>query len=239
MRPRIAFAVTALLLALAVSTRPAETGAAPSAYQAILSGKIHRATLKVPGGTAQMPLPTHVVPLPEGSRGTAVVNGPSGAGVATTGSLGCRNRATDSDVRVNQDCTYRRQAEEHIAVNPTDPRNLVAGMNDSIVGWNKTSLAFSLDGGAHWGSISTAPFSYRLNAPDQLLPTASDPNRHTIKGGPGTQHSYDACSDPYLAYDSRGRAFYTCIGFDIASNANIVFVVPSPPSAKGSYFDQV
>ena len=112
-------------------------------------------------------------------------------------------------------------------------------MNDSIVGFNRTSIEFSVDGGDHWGAISTAPFGYRLNAPDQLLPTAADPNRHTIKGDPGTLHSYDACSDPYLAADSHGRFFYSCVGFDIASNAGLAFVVPSPVGAKGSYFDQV
>jgi hypothetical protein len=146
---------------------------------------------------------------------------------ASIDSLGCSDRAGGKDVRVNQDCTYRRQAETNIAYNPVDPRNLVAGVNDSIVGWNQTSLDFSLDGGQHWGSVSTAPFRYRLNAPETLLPTAGDPNRHTITGSQGTLHSYDVCSDPYVAYDADGRAFYTCIGFDIASNAGLVFVVPA------------
>jgi hypothetical protein len=157
----------------------------------------------------------------------------------SVGSLGCRERNHDRNVRVNQDCTYRRQAEEDIAYNPRDPRNLVAGMNDSIIGWNQTSLDFTVDGGRHWGAISTAPFRYRLNAPEDLLPTEEDPNQHTITETPGTLHSYDACSDPYVDFDSEGRAFYTCIAFDIASNANLVFAVPSPVGAKGSYFDQV
>jgi hypothetical protein len=140
---------------------------------------------------------------------------------------------------VNQDCTFRRQAEEDIIADPGNPNNLVAGMNDSLIGWNRTSLDFSVDGGRHWGAISTAPFGYRLNDPNDLLPTSTDPNRHTIKGGAGSLHSYDACSDPYLAADSRGRFFYTCVGFDIAFNDSLAFVVPSRPGAMGSYFDQV
>src|SRR5207253_4437356 len=36
------------------------------------------------------------------------------------GTLGCRARNTNGNVRVNQDCTFRRQAEELIKVNPAD-----------------------------------------------------------------------------------------------------------------------
>ncbi len=188
-----------------------------------ISGGVMSAAQEVLGTTARATLPRRV----------------SGVAGAEVHSLGCAGRNHGRNVRVNQDCTYRRQAEEHIAYNPTDPSNLVAGMNDSIIGWNQTSLDFSLDGGRHWGAISTAPFRYRLNAPDDLLPTPDDPNQHTLFGDAGTLHSYDACSDPYLTFDSRGRAFYTCVAFDIASNASLVFAVPSRLGAKGSYFDQV
>jgi hypothetical protein len=219
------------------------SSAEPSVSQRIAAGTLRPAYLRVPGGVKRMPFlsPGRVESLLNTSAASAAVaaeKAPTSTGIAVR-SLGCAERNLGRDVRVNQDCTYRRQAEEDIAVDPNDARNLVAGMNDSITGWNKTSLDFSVDAGAHWGAISTAPFGYRLNAPDQLLPTAGDPNRHTIRGGAGTLHSYDACSDPYLAVDSRGRFFYTCIAFDIASNASMVFVTPSPPGAKGSYFDQV
>ncbi len=40
------------------------------------------------------------------------------------GTLGCRTRNTDGNVRVNQDCGFRRQAEELIKINPIDPRNI-------------------------------------------------------------------------------------------------------------------
>jgi hypothetical protein len=233
----------ALLVAAVVTLQGPGSSARPGLLQGIASGNIHRAVLHLRGGVKQMPFFSGgIVSTAESltSGGAALPRfhsrGRSGFSVS---SLGCADRAGRRDVRVNQDCTYRRQAEEDIAFNPTDPKNLVAGMNDSLIGWNQTSIDFSLDGGKHWGAISTAPFAYRLNAPEDLEPTADDPNRHTILGTEGSLHSYDACSDPYLAFDSRGRAFYTCVAFNIVDFASLVFVVPSPAGAKGSYFDQV
>jgi hypothetical protein len=237
MQARIAFAVTAALLGVALSFHDTGSGTARDDATRAPAGRLHRTTLAVPGGgVKQMPMPTLAVPqqAPSGARMAAAA-----APVATTGSLGCRERSGGEDVRVNQDCSYRWQAEEHIAVNPTDPRNLVAGMNDGIQGYNQTSLAFSLDAGRHWGWLGPPPFRYRLNAPQDLLPTRSDPNRHTLRGNVGTLTLYDSCSDPYVAYDSRGRAFYTCVAFDRVQIPDLVLVLPSPPDAKGSYFDQL
>jgi len=43
------------------------------------------------------------------------------------GTLGCRARNTDGNVRVNQDCTFRRQAEELIKIiRPTRATSLLA-----------------------------------------------------------------------------------------------------------------
>jgi hypothetical protein len=232
-------AVTALALFL-VSGPP--SSAQSSIPGALADGRLRPAVLHVNGGTKQLPSISGgiVAALQEAqARSAGGVSALAGVKGAQVDSLGCDGRAGVRNVRVNQECTYRRQAEEHIAYNPADPSNLVAGMNDSLTGWNLTSLDFSLDGGRHWGAISTAPFGYRLNAPDDLLPTADDPNRHTIAGGAGTLHRYDACSDPYMTFDSQGRAFYTCVGFDIADNASLIFAVPSPVWAKASYFDQV
>jgi hypothetical protein len=225
----------------AIALQGPSSSAAPGVMQRIASGQLHAARLDVNGQTKTLPFVTHrAFASGEFGGGQATINPPESTSRGISlGSLGCRKRNHDRNVRVNQDCTYRRQAEEHIAYNPVHPANLVAGMNDSIIGWNQTSLDFTVDGGRHWGSISTAPFRYRLNAPDDLLPAEGDPNRHTLLGSPGTIHSYDACSDPYVAFDSAGRAFYTCVAFDIASNAGLVFAVPSPVGARGSYFDQV
>src|SRR6266446_3839593 len=66
---------------------------------------------------------------------------------AVASALGCANRvgAGATNVRVNQDCTLRRQAEEQVAVNPTDPSNIIAGQNDSRIGFNHCGFDYSLD----------------------------------------------------------------------------------------------
>ena len=50
---------------------------------------------------------------------------------------GCSNIFERDDVRnirVNQDCSLRRQAEEAIAINPTAPHNLIAGITTAESG---------------------------------------------------------------------------------------------------------
>lgn len=152
-------------------------------------------------------------------------------------SLGCE-RGSGRNVRVNQDCTFRRQAEVEIAVNPTNPNNLIAGQNDSRVGFNQCGIDYSTDRGRHWGDL-LPPFRQKLNNPQAQLPTRSDPNRHTILGNPGTLHTYDAGSDPTVTFDSRGRAFFSCVTFDVASNASGLYVTQSPVGAKGAYYFNV
>ncbi len=161
------------------------------------------------------------------------------------GTIGCSRRTGTQDgsegnnaknnVRVNQDCTYRRQAEEMIAYNPANPNNLLAGQNDSRVGFNQCGIDWSIDNGQHWGD-QLPPFRQKLNNPAAEEPTAADPNRHTIAGGPGTLHTYDAGSDPALAFDSRGNSYFSCVAFDVASNAGLIYVTQSPASAQGSFF---
>jgi len=144
-------------------------------------------------------------------------------------SLGCAQRNSDSNVRVNQDCTYRRQAEEGIAVNPVDPQNLIAGQNDSRIGFNHCGIDYSFNGGRTWGD-QLPPFWQRLN---------ENPVGHTVMGGPAAVRTYDAGSDPALAFDSQGRAFFSCVVFDIADNANGILVTSSPAGAGGSFFNNV
>jgi hypothetical protein len=152
------------------------------------------------------------------------------------GTLGCsRRNAGESGTRVNQDCTFRRQAEEMIAVNPMRSGNLLAGQNDSRVGFNQCGIDFSRDNGEHWGDL-LPPFRQRLNNPASETPTTGDPNSHTIHGAPGTNHTYDAASDPGPAFDSAGRGFFSCVAFDINSNASLLYVVASPLGADGSFF---
>jgi hypothetical protein len=157
----------------------------------------------------------------------------------TPGSLGCSTRNSGGGgVRVNQDCTFRRQAEELIKINPIDPNNIIAGQNDSRVGYNKCGFDYSFDAGKTWGD-GIPPFYQKENRPENDLPTGSNPNRNTILGGRGTHHTYDAGSDPALTFDSAGRAFFSCVVFDVNTNASGILVTQSPQGAGGSFYDNV
>jgi hypothetical protein len=168
----------------------------------------------------------------------ADAGGPSAAavgGAQSPDTVGCRNRTSNGNVRVNQDCTYRRQAEEKIVYNPANPTNLIAGQNDSRVGFNQCGIDWSTDNGVHWGDL-LPPFRQRINDPQSEGPTAADLNSHTIVGGPGTGHTYDFASDPAPAFDSKGRGFFACVALDIFTNASMLFVTQSPIEAQGSFF---
>ena len=145
------------------------------------------------------------------------------------GALGCASRDKGKgDKRVNQDCSFRRQAEESIAFNPANPVQLNAGQNDSRVGFNQCGIDFSTDNGKHWGDM-LPPFRQRFNSPE-----SDGPN--TIVGGQGTDKTYDFGSDPAVAWDSQGRAFFSCLMLDIGTDATGLYVVASPPGAAGSFY---
>jgi hypothetical protein len=152
----------------------------------------------------------------------------------TSGTLGCdlRDVPARKNVRVNQDCTFRRQAEESITYNPSDPNNLLAGQNDSRVGFNQCGIDFSLNNGSPWGDM-LPPFRQHLNSPLDAAPNSIDPTQA------GTLHTYDAASDPSNAADSQGRVFFGCVTFDVASFASGLFVTQSPTGAKGSFYFNV
>jgi hypothetical protein len=152
------------------------------------------------------------------------------------GTLGCdRDQGAKGNERVNQDCSFRRQAEEEITYNPVDPNNLLAGQNDSRVGFNQCGIDWSTDNGKHWGDL-LPPFRQRINNPVEMEPTPADPNRNTIQGGAGTGHTYDAGSDPAPAMDSSGRGYFSCVIFDVNTFASGVYVTMSPVGAGGSFF---
>ena len=74
---------------------------------------------------------------------------------AAASALGCANRGSLTNPRLNQDCTLRRQAEEQVTVNPTDPTNVIAGhlkgggggqmATVQIIGWSTGWLSAFLD----------------------------------------------------------------------------------------------
>jgi len=128
------------------------------------------------------------------------------------GTAGCPNVFTAWDrtnVRVNQDCSLRRQAEEVVAINPNNPQNLVAGQNDSRLGWKHCGYDYSFDGGRTWGDM-VPPF-YQFIMADG--------------------HTADACSDP--TFDSSSNAYVTGVLFDINSPASSYIAMKSNAGIGG------
>src|SRR6266487_4420865 len=174
-----------------------------------------------------------------GDRATATGADRSAAGPSigqAKETIGCLKRNSNGNVRLNQDCSFRRQAEEEITFNPADPSNLLAGQNDSRVGFNQCGIDWSTDNGKHWGDL-LPPFRQNLNSPEDVVADGSGhPNSHTIVGGPGTLHTYDAGSDPTVAFDSSGRGYFSCVIFDVFDDASAIYVTASPTGAQGSFF---
>jgi len=151
---------------------------------------------------------------PAAALGRSAESG-TGGGV-TRGTLGCANvfQGQFDNIKVNQDCSLRRQAEEFIAINPTNPNNLVAGQNDSVIGFNHCGIDFSFDRGKTWGTMVPPFWQFQL----------------------GDGHTADAASDPAVAFDSRGNAYFSCIIFDVAAAANAIVVAKSNAANGGSFF---
>jgi hypothetical protein len=121
------------------------------------------------------------------------------------------------NVRVNQDCTLRRQAEEVLAVNPTDFDNLVAGQNDSRIGFPRCGYDWSLDRGRTWGDDGTAPGPFWGEVLDD-------------------GHTADACSDPSATFDADGNAYVAGILFDMSSPASAILVAKSNAPIGGRFY---
>lgn len=142
-----------------------------------------------------------------------------GGGISTANTQGCQNTfhgggQGGSNVRANQDCSLRRQAEEVVVANPTNPRNLIAGQNDSRLGFNKCGYDWSFDGGRTWGD-QVPPFYQHI-------------------GGDG--HTFDACSDPTATFDSKGNAYVAGVLFDLTSPASAFVVAKSNRGIGGAFY---
>jgi hypothetical protein len=104
------------------------------------------------------------------------------------------------------------QNETTIAVNPTNPKNLVAGANDYRVCCDFTGLNdgtgwayYSLDGGTTWQNV-------------QL------PGLTAETGGAGVFQKLDSAGDPVIAFSPDGTAYYANIVFSRVSFASGVVV---------------
>jgi hypothetical protein len=259
--PRRASVVVAVLTAGAVAgviLMTSSSGlAAKGLVRQIATGKLALRFIPVRGGGRKaLPSPSAGVLEAAGLRGPAAraaarsrlrARAARGSGLGITPkTLGCGDRNTDGNVRVDQDCTFRGAAEEIIKFNPADPSNLIAGQNDHRIGYNHCGFDYSFDSGRHWGDM-VPPFWNKENHPEEQTPKAGDPNSHTILGAKGTDRTYDFASDPVVAVDSRGRAYAGCVvisinsteGDDPSDNANGLLVTSSPPNAGGSFYNNI
>jgi hypothetical protein len=153
------------------------------------------------------------------------------AGVAATAAAitpssrtgGCFDRSA-TNVRANQECTTQSapgffgrgqsQNETAVAVNPTDPRNVLISQNDYRFGDGRCGVDWSLDGGRTWGS--------------QLAPSG-----FTAPGFTAPRHYWDAGGDTSVGFDSTGEAYLMCQVFnrgptsDLDGNASGFFLFRS------------
>ena len=228
--------IAVLVVVLLVVGRPASGVGEPLiVLHDAASGKLLRQSIpvQVNGRALRRPLPwisgATLASAEERLEGADATSDADLIGQTPNSAIGCGGRnAGAQNTRVNQDCSFRRQAETDITFNPTDSHNLLAGQNDSRVGFNQCGIDWSTDSGAHWGDL-LPPFRQHSNSPQF-------DGFHTIQGQAGTLHTYDAASDPTVAFDAIGRGFFSCVAFDVFTNASAVFVLQSPAAAKGSSF---
>jgi hypothetical protein len=100
------------------------------------------------------------------------------------------------------------QNETTIAVNPTDPRNVIGGANDYEIGVDTISGVYvSFDGGRTWPA-------------SRHLPDVQSVDRDTLASG-----------DPAVAFDSEGTAYYAVINF--ARSSCDSYITVSRSTAEG------
>src|SRR5262245_4020248 len=119
------------------------------------------------------------------------------------------------NVRVNQDCSVRQQAGEHIAVNPEAAGRVLAAQNDSRLGYNHCAVDWTHDG-LEWGD-QTPPFW-----------------QATLLSG----NAADACVDPTVTWDSKGNAYTAATVLEVGQNSKATSVVVSKSNAGigGAFF---
>src|SRR5437588_634666 len=196
-------------LALEHAIRMALGQGGPTLHQQMLSGGVVQTGLHARFGEGALPGAVRTATLPSSLPADVVIH-----------TLGCPNVLTGqfNNIRVNQDCSFRRQAEEMIAVDPSDPTHLIAGQNDSRIGYNKCGIDYSFDQGQHWA--------------DQLPPFY----QFTLNDG----HTADAASDPMVAFDSPrstgSNVYFGCVVFDVVAAANGIVVAKSNAAFGGTFF---
>jgi hypothetical protein len=166
--------------------------------------------------------PRIIVPQSDNGRGAdglptgppSAFGGPSGAGSVMTyfptSASGCAANL-GMDVKVNQNCLNisdpalqgRGQAnnEPSIAIDPFDPRHLVASDNNYIRGDGTCGSYYSRDGGQSWT--------------DSIIP-----NSFTYGPAGYAREYWQAGGDTSVAWDTRGNAYESCQVFNRGTSAS-------------------
>jgi hypothetical protein len=131
-----------------------------------------------------------------------------------------------NNYRANQNCDYRRQAEVQIAYNPAQSKNLAIGQNDSRLGYNRQGIDFTLNGDRSGTGSNAVKFG------DYQPPSTQSSQSVCVRAT--CDWTYDAVSDPALAWGSDGRMYYGLLGFDINDPYTGFWVLRSEPGRKGS-----
>jgi hypothetical protein len=198
-----------------------------AAPAAVFKNKVWQAQLDAELGRGTLPHPKvqhlssgvmYNILMAAGVMDERAANAPAPPDIGSIGTVGCPHTFTGGfggdNVRVNQDCGLRRQAEESIAVNPTNRENIIAGQNDSVLGYNQCGYDWSNDGGVTWGS-GVPPFHQILLA---------------------NGHNLDFCSDPTVAFDSQGNAYYGGLGLSIDGLDSAILVARSDAGINGAFY---
>src|SRR5207245_1025965 len=116
------------------------------------------------------------------------------------GSSGCPD-ISGTNVRVNQECTNQAgagffgrtgsQNETSVAVNPTNPKNIVASQNDYHGGDATCGADFSLDGGRHWAAAWPPRTSLHPASP-RLATTGTPPATPRLPSTPAARPTWPA-----------------------------------------------
>jgi hypothetical protein len=107
---------------------------------------------------------------------------------------------------------YRNsETEPHLAVNPTNPLNMIAGWHQDR--WSNGAAqglgaAYTFDGGATWTSVNI-PFT------------------RCSGGAPGTAGDYGRASDPWISFGPDGTAHFMALAADNTPNRNAMTVARS------------
>jgi hypothetical protein len=221
----VALAITSAMIAGVLFSANARTGAkAPR-----IKNKVFAAAVKAEQGKARWPWLQHLSSgttyallqgagvLDARAEAAAHKKGAAPALPPTNNTQGCQNTFVSgliSNVRVNQDCSRRRQAEETIVANPLNPLNLIGGQNDSRVGFNHCGYDWTFNHGTNWG--------------DQIPPF------YQFIQGDG--HTVDACSDPTATFDASGNAYAGGVLFDVTSVDSTIIVEKSNAGIGGAFY---